>query len=80
MPDPSAGQIGAGVTFSDGTFSYPVVSDRFDNVATAQLGPDREYDGSLTQITGTWARPARPASTGSHGFTTAAWSPGSTAR
>ncbi|NUP62279.1 MAG: S8 family serine peptidase [Nonomuraea sp.] len=56
VPDPSAAQVGAQVTFSDGMFSYPLVSDRFENLATAQLGPDRAYDGSLTQITGTWAQ------------------------
>jgi hypothetical protein len=57
VPDPSAAQVGAQVTFSDGKFSYPLASDRFENLATAQLGPDRAYDGSLTQITGTWAPP-----------------------
>jgi hypothetical protein len=57
VPDPSAAQVGAQVTFSDGKLSYPLVSDRFENLATAQLGPDRTYDGSLTQITGTWAPP-----------------------
>ncbi|MFI7131486.1 S8 family serine peptidase [Nonomuraea sp. NPDC050153] len=55
VPDPSAGPVGAQVTFSDGKASYPLASDRFENLATAQLGPDRAYDGSLTQITGTWA-------------------------
>ncbi|WP_433433188.1 S8 family serine peptidase [Nonomuraea sp. CA-141351] len=57
VPDPSAAPIGAQVTFSDGKLSYPVVSDRFENLATAQLGPDRTYDKSLTQIAGTWASP-----------------------
>ncbi|MCA2220874.1 S8 family serine peptidase [Nonomuraea aurantiaca] len=57
VPDPSAAQVGAQVTFSDGKLSYPLVSDRFENLTTAQLGPDRTYDGSLTQITGTWAPP-----------------------
>ncbi|MET7462648.1 S8 family serine peptidase [Nonomuraea sp. NPDC005501] len=57
VPDPSAAQVDAQVTFSDGTFSYPLVSERFENLTTAQLGPDRAYDGSLTQITGTWAPP-----------------------
>ncbi|MEV8639266.1 S8 family serine peptidase [Streptosporangium sp. NPDC051023] len=57
VPDPSAAQVGAQVTFSDGRLSYPVVSDRFENLTTAQLGPDRSYDGSLTQISGTWALP-----------------------
>ncbi|MEV0232623.1 S8 family serine peptidase [Nonomuraea sp. NPDC050786] len=57
VPDPSAAQVGAQVTFSDGKFSYPLVADRFENLATAQLGPERAYDGSLTQIAGTWASP-----------------------
>ncbi|TYB60143.1 S8 family serine peptidase [Nonomuraea sp. PA05] len=57
VPDRSAVQAGAQVTFSDGRFSYSVVPDRFENLTTAQLGPDRPYEGSLTQITGTWALP-----------------------
>ncbi|MFG1696887.1 S8 family serine peptidase [Nonomuraea sp. NPDC049309] len=58
VPDASAAPVSAQVTFSDGRVVYPLVSERFENLATAQLGPERSYDESRTQISGMWARPA----------------------
>ncbi|MFG1947261.1 hypothetical protein [Nonomuraea sp. NPDC048826] len=57
VPDPSAAQVGAQVTFTDGKSSYSLAPDGFENMTTAQLGPDQAYDGALTQITGTWVSP-----------------------
>ncbi|MEV4161950.1 S8 family serine peptidase [Nonomuraea dietziae] len=63
VPDPSALQIGAEVTYNDGRTSHHLTSNRFDNMATGQLGPDRTYDGVVTKVGGTWAQTGADGST-----------------
>ncbi|HEX4811415.1 MAG TPA: S8 family serine peptidase [Nonomuraea sp.] len=57
MPDPAAAPVGAEITFTDGLLAYPIFAGRFDNLATAQLGPDQTYDKAVTRVAGTWTKP-----------------------
>ncbi|MFS1301878.1 hypothetical protein [Streptosporangium longisporum] len=54
VPDPSAVQLNAQVSFDDSVGRRIFLSDRFENMATAQLGPDRTYDDVVTGVAGTW--------------------------
>ncbi|GAA2395554.1 hypothetical protein GCM10010404_61420 [Nonomuraea africana] len=63
VPNPSAVQVSAQVTYHDGNSSFHFTSDRFENMATAQLGPDRTYDAAVTKVGGTWAQTGADGST-----------------
>ncbi|MEU7900626.1 S8 family serine peptidase [Nonomuraea sp. NPDC049152] len=63
VPNPSAVQVGAQVTYDDGTSSHHLTSNRFENMATAQLGSDRTYDRVVTKVGGTWAQTGADGST-----------------
>ncbi|MEV4244347.1 S8 family serine peptidase [Streptosporangium canum] len=56
VPNPSAVQLDAQVTYSDELSTQTFVSGRFENMATAQLGPDQTYDDVMAGIGGVWAQ------------------------
>ncbi|MER6826401.1 S8 family serine peptidase [Streptosporangium sp. NPDC000563] len=60
VPNAAAVQLAAQVTYAAPVTGWMAsrtyMSDRFENMATAQLGPARTYDGAITRVTGLWAQ------------------------
>ncbi|WP_329429483.1 S8 family serine peptidase [Streptosporangium sp. NBC_01495] len=60
VPNAAAVQLGAQMTYTTssprGTLTRGFITDRFENMSAAQLGPDRTYDGVTTKVGGLWAQ------------------------
>ncbi len=60
VPNAAAVQLGAQMTYTtpspQGMKTTGFITDRFENMAAAQLGPGRTYDGVITKVAGLWAQ------------------------